>query len=189
MKRQSFYLLLVFFFSGLITSSDVYAVPPFLPPPPPPPPPPSRCIDNLLNCVAFGEINVPGQSSATVTHIPGDGLSLRFENNRNGTGVFFKFSSPVNLQNFDRLRIRGISRTQFDFLVEFKVRGSNEPIAISILRTFPATRTGESVFIPIPLENIDGKGIEIIAINCLKKGEHSIFNIESIKLLKPSDPE
>jgi len=127
---------------------------------------------------------VPNQSICAVTRTA-DGISIEFENNRNGSGVAY-LSPSLDLRDVESLRIEAISSSTFMFRIEYKGTDNQHPIAASPPSVFPATTSSpRAIVLPV---NYRGTVDEIV-INLFKLGERSKVDRLRVFLLGRNPPE
>ncbi len=137
-------------------------------------------MDNETRLPWFVSVFVQGESTSTATLISGK-LQVSFSNNRSGSGVAFKFASPLDVKDFRFLELSGMSTHAFTFLVEYKVHGADDSLTIvhaSANQSLPAMVVMQTITVPLEY----GGAVDEIVLDFPAQDESSLLIIESLRL-------
>jgi WD40 repeat protein len=148
---------------------------------------PERSSQNLIAlshspaCVTIGE-----ESSCSYVFNSNGNLELEFNNDRNGSGIAFQFTPPIDMEDFCSLALTGSSTNSFNFRVEYKVREGNnlKIVGQSADHIFPASGTTIRISLAYNVGLID----EVVIVFA-QTGQSSKLNIEDLLLTCGYDAE
>lgn len=139
-------------------------------------------FDNLIHpSIVHIPVFVKGESNVETTLFPNPRkLGVRFQNQRNGSGIAFQLDSKPNIGGCKYLELTGTTTRSFTFRIEYKVGSGNNLTIVNKSRptVFAVTPQANIETVPITFAG----AIDEVVINFLQIGESSEFTIESVQL-------
>ena len=145
-------------------------------------PPNGECLNNLFepNCSIL--LPISDDSGQITARIVSGNLEIAFRNGQGYTGVVFRFTSALDVQQFTHVDISGTATQDFKLTIEYKIREGNtaKVVKSSEFHLFPAAIGASTTQIPLTFA---GK-VDEIALMFYVPGEASEVTFGSIRLSK-----